>query len=665
MPLPASWKTVTVTATYLLPSGVAAAGSVQFTAVRAVGMDETVVLPAPITATLNGSGQISVSLPCPDDVAAGFTSLQYEVKERVQYARESFHIQIDNSMTTASVADLRIQVTNDQLEWYVSAPGSAAAAAASAAAAAAHAADAFDSATSALAAQLAVEQAAVDAQQIAAALVNYIGIPGQQGFGVGICPEPPPGFAPMEGTYSKAAQNYGNYTYTDGSVMVWIPAFYYRIGHASSPRYAVHAGNAIDIIPITGFIDVAAANAAGYALHRMFYDNGTIQRGVFVDKYQCSNNAGTASSIRLAPPLSSNSAHNPFSGLTGAPANAYYGAFDAAKTRGAQFFPAMRYIHAGIALLAQAHAQASTSTTYCAWWSSGATNFPKGNNNNALKDGNDTGVTFTSDGYSGGNSALTGSGVPFEKTTHNGQSSGVADLNGNMYEISPGLTCFTTSKGITGASKANPVQVTAVGHGFTSGDVIQITGVVGMTELNNRMFKITVTGADTFTLDGVDGSAFTVYTSGGTATKGDYYALNTSSKASALTGGTTLTTDQWSTSGVAAHSSPIALQFATTYPNNTYAQRYGNGANQVLPSAASGNDWLRTGMGLAQADGVSSAGTTAFGQDYHYQSHANLLCPRAAGYWNDTSNAGVWAVLFNNVRSSSYALVGFRAACYP
>lgn len=77
----------------------------------------------------------------------------------------------------------------------------------------------------------------------------------------------------------------------------------------------------------------------------------------------------------------------------------------------------------------------------------------------------------------------------------------------------------TTTKNITGASKANPCSITCVGHGYATGSRIWITSVGGMTELNNLQFVITSTGADTFTLDGIDSSAYTTYTSGGTALK--------------------------------------------------------------------------------------------------------------------------------------------------
>lgn len=269
--------------------------------------------------------------------------------------------------------------------------------------------------------------------------VNDIGTPGHIGFGVGICPLTYPGLTMLPGTLAAGSAEYGNYLYSDGSVMVWVPAFFYRYGHPDNPTYADYGANSVDVQPRSAFPTVTAANAAGYALHRAFYDEGIEQPGVFVDKYLCSNNGGTASSIKLGDPLSSHSAHNPFSGLTGSVPNNYSGAIDAAKTRGADFFPGSIFINKTMALLSLAHAQAATSTAACAWYDdTGVSNFPKGCNNNALGDTDDSSVSYTSAGYS--NAGKTGSAEPFAKTTHNGQECGIADLNGGLWEISLGLT---------------------------------------------------------------------------------------------------------------------------------------------------------------------------------------------------------------------------------
>lgn len=267
-----------------------------------------------------------------------------------------------------------------------------------------------------------------------------IGIPGTQGFGVGICDQTLPNYmAPMPGYNVVGHDNYGNYQTSDGSVMVWIPAFYYKWGTGSNGL----AINAVSLIGARSFSSHEVALSQGYALHRMFYDGGNIKSGAFVDKYICSRSAsGVAVSVKNGAPLSSNAAHNGFDTLNGSPSNTYAGALAASKTRGPRFFAASRFIMAGLAMISYAHAMASANTTYCAWWD-GTNNFPKGCNNNALRDTNDAGVLYTSDGYS--NSALTGSGAPFNKTTHNGQACGIADLNGCMWEITPGLTSDGTN----------------------------------------------------------------------------------------------------------------------------------------------------------------------------------------------------------------------------
>ena len=272
-----------------------------------------------------------------------------------------------------------------------------------------------------------------------AGTVGSIGTPGQQGFGVGIAPSLPNGFSAMYGTTDPASDNYGNYVYSDGSVMVFIPAFFYKYGTGSNGL----ALNVVDVKSFSAFADVGTAAASGYALHRAFYNGGSIRPGVFVDKYLASNNNGVASSVKGGNPLSSAADHNPFSGLVGSPGNYCGAAIRAAKTRGTQFFCNSRFIHAALALLANAHASAATSTAFCAWYSASGTNFPKGNNNNALGDVNDPTLSFVSDGYP--NASKTGSANFFARTTHNGQNNGVCDLNGNMWEINLGMTSNGTN----------------------------------------------------------------------------------------------------------------------------------------------------------------------------------------------------------------------------
>lgn len=75
---------------------------------------------------------------------------------------------------------------------------------------------------------------------------------------------------------------------------------------------------------------------------------------------------------------------------------------------------------------------------------------------------------------------------------------------------------------ITGATKANPCVITATGHGFRTGITVTISGVGGMTQLNGNTYTITRIDANSFSLDGVNSTAYGTYTSGGTATSYKY-----------------------------------------------------------------------------------------------------------------------------------------------
>lgn len=71
---------------------------------------------------------------------------------------------------------------------------------------------------------------------------------------------------------------------------------------------------------------------------------------------------------------------------------------------------------------------------------------------------------------------------------------------------------------IYGVTKASPAVVTIGGDiGFVDGDIITISDVGGMTEINNREFTIANKSGNEFELSGVDSSTYTTYTSGGTA----------------------------------------------------------------------------------------------------------------------------------------------------
>ena len=306
---------------------------------------------------------------------------------------------------------------------------------------------------------------------------NDIGAPGAWGFGVGVTPydRPPVGWEPATDHTDPEADGYGNYIYLDGSVAVYVPAFFYKWGTGSNGL----AINAVDIQGFYAFRNRAHAALSGYALHRAFVDGGQVKPGVFVDKYQWSarsyNGNVIAGSIKNGDPLSSSASRNGWgsllTGLTTAD-NIYAGALKAAKTRGPQFFCNSRFIFAALAMLSYAHAQASASTERCAWYLVGA-NFPKGNNSNRAErwDVSDSAVTWTSTGYNF--CGLTGSASTFAKSTHNGQSSGVADLNGNIWEVTPG---FSSNGSVFYLLKEAASMVDVTGGTTLAGDLWSAAG---------------------------------------------------------------------------------------------------------------------------------------------------------------------------------------------
>jgi hypothetical protein len=504
-----------------------------------------------------------------------------------------------------------------------------------------------------------------------------IGFAGQIGFGVGVCPAEylPAGWTGLTGYDDPKSDNYGNYSYA-GSTWVWIPKFYYRSNDGTS-----YTANLIQVAGTDRFATTALANAAGFALHRAFIDGGVEQPGFFIGKYEASSAvSGTGTQVIHAAstaPLSTNAAHNPVADITASGGvNAYYAVLDAAKgigeTNGVKnassiFFASSRFQHAALAILSKAHADATAAAgPACAWWSS-TSPFPKGNNSNTLSDVNDSTITYTTDGYS--TAGLTGSGKPFAKTTHNGQPSGVADLNGNMYEINIGITSIATTAAIESMSQANPCVIGWTGHGLSTNDYVQI-GTTQITQAdwsgaNSKIWKITKVNDNSFSIEfnaSGFGTPYNAETDPGTMTKITFYVANESTRMAAFTSGATSATDHWGATGVAAMMQSFTPVFKS---GGGFAQKYGSGSGLVISAATNGNGWILGGLGLPSVEqSIDSSGTTAFGQDYYYQYFIGNLCLLSSCDWDNGSSAGVWGVYWGNARTGSDGSVGFRAACY-
>lgn len=262
-----------------------------------------------------------------------------------------------------------------------------------------------------------------------------IGKAGQKGFGVGVYGGDPAdltamGLAPMEGCEDPTSDNYGNYIHTNGSVMVFIPAFAIRIGNASAPLYSKYGVDTIEIG------DVGLNGKDGWAIPRGFYDGGNLHQGFFIDKYLNSKDATKtqAISVKNGDPIALSVSYNMSSELPNCMGR-IHDAIKLSSARGEHYSLMSCFQWAVISLITQAHAQASTGTEACAWYdASGQKNYPKGNNNGG-KDVDDNTITFTiAESGSFVHVRKTGSAVPLAKTTHNGQVSGICDVNGNLWQ---------------------------------------------------------------------------------------------------------------------------------------------------------------------------------------------------------------------------------------
>jgi hypothetical protein len=98
-----------------------------------------------------------------------------------------------------------------------------------------------------------------------------------------------------------------------------------------------------------------------------------------------------------------------------------------------------------------------------------------------------------------------------------GGTGSVATFQARRVTVNTMVGAVLLSASISGATQANPcVITTSANHGFESGDVVLITGVAGMTQLNGLAYCIKVLSNTTFQLTGVNATGFGAWTSGGT-----------------------------------------------------------------------------------------------------------------------------------------------------
>lgn len=295
-----------------------------------------------------------------------------------------------------------------------------------------------------------------------------IGVAGQQGFGVGVYGGDPAdltamGLSPMQGCKNPASENHGNYKHTNGSIMCCVPAFCYRLGNSNAPSYSRDGDNALEIKDASEFPQFAHNKAFvngdadfgdGWILHRAFIDGGKMKNCFFMDKYLCSNNGSNqAASIKNADWLLCFDTSLSYTTKTMGGDGSCYDAITFSRARGDHYSLTTVYQWSAMAMLSLAHGQATTSTSYCAWYDpTHGANFPKGATTGDRTDISDSSIMYTAHTYNP-SFAKTGSSNNAEKVSHNGQLCGIMDVAGMCNQLSIGA--INKSNGTVGLMKLN------------------------------------------------------------------------------------------------------------------------------------------------------------------------------------------------------------------
>ena len=243
---------------------------------------------------------------------------------------------------------------------------------------------------------------------------NDIGIVGRQGFGVSF-PDATEdelatiGMTPMNGTYDKTSDNYGNFMSNNGGVFVYIPHYYVRYGDQTEADYDVYGANVLGVKSHDAYNSEAEANADGYFSPRAFYDGSESvnQQGFFMQKYE--PYAKTVGGVIY--PFGDGSARGMVNII---PPDM----MTRARNLGSDYFVASYFMHQAMDTITLLQGQHSTGTANCAWWKSrGGANYPN-------------------NGWSTTNPQL---------YSHNGQKNGVMGVSNFTWEFCLGITTSGTS----------------------------------------------------------------------------------------------------------------------------------------------------------------------------------------------------------------------------
>lgn len=82
--------------------------------------------------------------------------------------------------------------------------------------------------------------------------------------------------------------------------------------------------------------------------------------------------------------------------------------------------------------------------------------------------------------------------------------------NGSLVAIASG---YGTAKTVSAITNANPGVATSAAHGFTDGDILEVTS--GWSRLTNKIVRVDGAATGTFELEGIDTSSTSIYGVGG------------------------------------------------------------------------------------------------------------------------------------------------------
>lgn len=150
------------------------------------------------------------------------------------------------------------------------------------------------------------------------------------------------------------------------------------------------------------------------------------------------------------------------------------------------------------------------------------------------------------------------------------------------------VTWFSATRTVNGAARTSngqPVTITtSATHGFSTGDYVFIDGVRGTTQVNNKIFQITVTSTTKFTLNGTTSGTYSNYSNTGTVWK---CLTSICELVVTSTGHGLRTGDHAYISGVGGMET-----FPTSYNNNSVPANYTSFENPLATDTNTSRYWI-------------------------------------------------------------------------